>query len=656
MDFIGAQERARSRTGRLVVLFSLAVLLTIAAVYFVATAIVVLGSKEEVPPSWWQPMVLLIAGGGTIVVIGIGSLVKTSQLSSGGKAVAESLGGALLHPDSRDPDERRLLNVVEEMAIASGSPVPSVYLIDDASINAFAAGFSHDSAVIGVTRGAITQLNRDELQGVIAHEFSHIVHGDMRLNIRLTGVIFGIMAIGFIGYLLFRFLAPAMLYSGRGRDRNGAAVGMGILGIGIALMIIGALGTLFSRLIQAGVSRQREFLADASAVDYTRNPPGIAGALRKIGGLETNAMKQAAASEFQHFFFTSALSTFFATHPPLAERIERIELRPVQQDAHDADVAIPAEGLHAAAAGFAAGGAATGRNLEMREANQVRESMAHFGDADPVRLAYARAILSFIPEKIRDAVHEPIGAQATCLLLLVDEDPRVSDRQGKLLEKTVSDELRTELMRLKSKVIPVIQRSPELRLVLMDMAMPALSRVPEESSRAFLAAVEGMIHADGQLDRFEWLLGRLLVRHLQNQGPRRKGEPAPRKKLGSLAGEVRIILAMLAWSGARSEEQAIQSFQASAGKTGLGNLDFPGREDCSVEALDSALDALVGLRFRDRGRLLDAAAEGVCADGQATLAEVELLRALAGALDCPMPPVLPGKVSKTPEPQFAVKS
>ena len=501
-----------------------------------------------------------------------------------------------------------------------------------------------------MTRGAIANLNRDELQGVIAHEFSHIIHGDMRLNIRLTGIIFGIMAIGFIGYVLFRFIAPAMLYSGRGRDKNGAAIGMAIFGAGIALMIIGGLGTLFSRLIQAGVSRQREFLADASAVDYTRNPSGIAGALAKIGGLKTNTLKQAAASEFQHFFFTSALNTMMATHPPLAERINRIKNREVVQDTGEEDVAAPTQGLHAAAAGFAAGGAASGRNLEMREASQVRESMSHYGDADPVHLAYARAILAFIPEKIRDAVHEPLGAQATCLLILVDKDSRVSGRQGGVIEEHASDALKMELMRLKSDVISAAERSPELRLVLADMAMPALSRMPEDSVDPFMAMIEGMIHADGRLERFEWLLGRLLVRHLRNRAPGGHAGPPPRRALGTLSEEVRTILAMLAWSGARSEEEATQSFRTSAGRAGIGNLDLPGREDCSVEALDKALDALSRLRFRDRGVLLDAAADGVCADGQVTLAEVEMLRGLAAALDCPMPPVLPGKVA-APTPQ-----
>ena len=631
----------------LVLFFSTAVLLTICAVYVLVVGLLKMNVGEDDPPlSWWQPMVLLWAGGGTLLVIVIGSLVKTSQLSAGGKVVAEALGGHLLHPDSREPSERRLLNVVEEMAIASGCPVPPVYLIDDDSINAFAAGFAHDSAVIGVTRGCVQQLNRDELQGVIAHEFSHVVNGDMRLNIRLTGVIFGIMAIGFIGYILFRFIGPSMLYSGggRGRDNNGAAIGIGILVIGIALIVIGALGTLFARLIQAAVSRQREFLADAAAVDFTRNPAGIGGALRRIGGLDTNRMDQSAASEFQHFFFTPALHTMMATHPPIKERIARIENLPVPVEDVSAPVEAPAPGMTAAAAGFAAGVAVSSRNREMRSASEVRESMNNLGDADPAHLAYARALMAFIPDAVRNAVHEPVGAQAVCLLLLVDEDPRVSGRQGRIIEEQMSNTVRHELMRLKKILLPLIVRSPELRLVLADLAMPSLARLDQEHTEPFLKTVNEMIHVDGRLDRFEWVLGRLLMRHMEHLGAGHHRDQPARRSLPQVEQSTRLILAMLAWSGARSESEAIQSFRVSAGRLDLGNLDLPGREDCSVEALDQAMDALAGLRFKDRGKLLSAAVDGVCADGRATLAEVELLRALAAALDCPMPPVLPGRV------------
>jgi Zn-dependent protease with chaperone function len=652
MDFIGDQERARSQTGRLVILFLLAVLGTVTAVYLVSAAVAVFSSQDsETPLGWWIPELLLVVGGGTILVILIGSLIKTAQLSSGGKSVAEALGGALVHPDERDPDLRKLLNVVEEMSIASGCPVPPVYVMEDPSINAFAAGFGFDSAVIGVTRGCIEQLSRDELQGVIAHEFSHIVHGDMKLNIRLTGLIFGIMAIGFIGYIAFRFIGPVLLHTrSGGKNNSGPALGLGVIVAGLILMAIGALGTLAARLIQAAVSRQREFLADAAAVDYTRNPAGIAGALRRIGGFQTNRLEQAAASEFQHFFFTSALSTSFATHPPLADRIARIENRP-SEDVGGRTETAPAGSTSASSSGLASGFAAaagvvdTG-SREVRRAEEVRESLTHLGDADADHLAYARVLISSLPDSVRNAVHDMIGAKAICLLLLVDADEGVRHTQAAELSKTMDSATIHEIKRLRAPVAGLISGNPELRLVLVDLAMPALARMDESDAAVFLQAVNVMQGADGRIDRFEWLVGRLLSVHFGKLiGSTSNRSPNPNRSSTTLAGSVRIVLAMIAWSGARNEDQALAAFRTGARRMSLGDLDLPGRNDCSVTALDEALDQLKRLRWKDRSSMLDSAVDVICADGQATIGEVELLRALASTLDCPMPPVLPGRVS-----------
>ena len=652
MDFIGDQERARSQTGRLVILFLLAVLGTVLAVYFVAATVAVFSSQEsETPLGWWIPELLLAVGGGTILVILIGSLIKTAQLSSGGKSVAEALGGVLVHPDERDPDLRKLLNVVEEMSIASGCPVPPVYVMEDPSINAFAAGFGFDSAVIGVTRGCIEQLSRDELQGVIAHEYSHIVHGDMKLNIRLTGLIFGIMAIGFIGYIAFRFIGPVLLHTrSGGKNNSGPALGLAVIVGGLVLMGIGALGTLAARLIQAAVSRQREFLADAAAVDYTRNPAGIAGALRRIGGIQTNRLEQAAASEFQHFFFTSALSTSFATHPPLADRIARIENRPLE-DVGGSNESTSSGSTFASSSGLVSGFAAAAAvadsgSREVRGADEVRESLSHLGDADADHLAYARVLISSLPDSVRNAVHDMIGAKAVCLLLLVDSDEDVRHAQAEELSKTMDAATIQEIKRLRAPVAGVISGNPELRLVLVDLAMPALARMAESDATIFLQAVDAMQAADGRIDRFEWLIGRLLSAHFGRlTGGKASRSPNPNQSTTTLAGPVRLVLAMIAWSGARNEDQALAAFRAGARRMNLGDLDLPGRNDCSVTALDQALDQLKRLRWKDRSSLLDSAVDVICADGQATIGEVELLRALASTLDCPMPPVLPGRVS-----------
>lgn len=656
MDFIGDQERARSRTIRLVILFILAVLAIAGMVYATfAGGFMAIHDDPENPIGFWQPELFLISTASTLLIIVGGSLFKIAQLAGGGKAVATSLGGSLVHPDTKDPHLKRLVNVVEEMAIASGCPVPPVYLIDDPSINAFAAGFSIDSAVIGVTTGCVTQLSRDELQGVMAHEFSHIIHGDMRLNIRITGLIFGIMVIGFIGWICFRFIGPILLHSRGGEKNPGPAIGIALMLAGLILMAIGSIGTLVSRLIQAAVSRQREFLADAAAVDYTRNPAGIAGALRKIGGIPSqNRMNQAAASEFEHFFFTPALATAFATHPPLPLRIAKIENRPISEVVPDSPArqqgndrrglvpdAPPVAPVSDATSAMSGLAAAAPVNWRTRPATQVRESLSHLGDATPDHLAYARTLISTIPTSVRDSIHDLIGAKAVCLVLLVAEDAAIRKIQAGMLESDLDEPTRNEVSRISGQVRKIVHDSPEVRLVLLDMAMPALARMDEADVEGFLEIVGKMVDADGKLDRFEWLAGRLLKSHFSAMMNGTRPGGSPNRSIARLSEECRMVLAMIAWSGSRDPVQAQRAFVAAARSAGVGDADFPSRTSCSVSRLDESLDRLQRLRFKDRARLLDAAVEGVCADGHATIEEVEILRALAATLSCPMPPVLP---------------
>ena len=327
MDFFEDQEDARRKTGRLVALFVLAVLSIIASVYAVVSGALVYATGEA---QFWRPELFLAVVATTVAVVALGSLYKIAQLRGGGRVVAETLDGKLILSDSVDPQERKVLNVVEEMAIASGTPVPPVYVMQqETGINAFAAGYGPGDAVIGVTRGCIEQLSRDELQGVIAHEFSHILNGDMRLNIRLIGVLNGILIIGIIGYTVMR----VMFYSGSGRSRNGGKGGgaaMAMLVVAVGLMVVGFLGTFFGNMIKAAVSRQREYLADGSAVQFTRNPTGVAGALKRIGAYaKGSTVATPRAVEASHMFFARAIksgfSSMLATHPPLEERIRRID-------------------------------------------------------------------------------------------------------------------------------------------------------------------------------------------------------------------------------------------------------------------------------------------------------------------------------------------
>ncbi|HHH89125.1 MAG TPA: heat-shock protein HtpX, partial [Aliiroseovarius sp.] len=288
MDFFQHQDQARRQTALLVLFFSLAVIsLVVLTNLLVMFLFGFIDSQTLNSPDLggaflarfdWQTFFGI--GAVVIAVILLGSLYKIHSLSRGGDAVAEMLGGQRIVDGSGDLDRQKVLNVVEEMAIASGTPVPPVYLIDEDGINAFAAGFSPGDAVIGVTRGCIRQLNREQLQGVIAHEFSHILNGDMRLNIRLMGILHGILILGLIGYFLLRGGSHRHYYQRSSRNSGSGA----ILGLGLGLVVIGYTGTFFGNLIKAAVSRQREFLADASAVQFTRSNQGIAGALKRIGG------------------------------------------------------------------------------------------------------------------------------------------------------------------------------------------------------------------------------------------------------------------------------------------------------------------------------------------------------------------------------------
>ena len=315
MDFFERQETARRNSGRLVLLFVVAVAATMAAVHLLVAG--VLGGGR-----FLDPRLMLASVGSVAAVVLIGSWVKMAQMGHGGAAVAAALGGRQITPSTGDPEERRVLNVVEEMAIASGLPVPPVYVMEEDAINAFAAGNTPRDAVIGVTRGCIRHLTRDELQGVVAHEFSHVFHQDMRLNMRLVGWLGGIVAISMIGRVMLRALGSGR----RSRGKNDGAALMAVLGLG--LFLIGIVGYFFGRIIQSAVSRQREYLADASAVQYTRNPDGIAGALEKIASGAGSRLDAPAAAEFSHFLFADGVASLFATHPPLQERIRRIRSLP----------------------------------------------------------------------------------------------------------------------------------------------------------------------------------------------------------------------------------------------------------------------------------------------------------------------------------------
>jgi len=633
MDFFEAQDQARKQSGRLVVLFGSAVLaiivLTNLLVMFAGglmstTVIATPGFSVD----WGTVVTISIL---VLLLIGGASLSRIAALNRGGSAVAEMMGGTLLVDGRTDARKRRLMNVVEEMAIASGIPVPQIYLIEDSGINAFAAGYAAGDAVIGVTTGALETLNREQLQGVIAHEFSHILNGDMRLNIRLMGVLYGILVLAIVGRML--------LYSGGRSSRSGAPV----LATGVGLMVIGYVGQFFGNWIKASVSRQREYLADASAVQFTRNPSGIGGALKRIGGYTGGSHLSAPkAEEISHAFFAEGVKLSFrslmATHPPLDERISRIEPgwqgQMMMTNAADG----PSETTSELVSGFASSNdaraastaaATPGPDIEAGTVEVDAQALTDgIGQPAETHLDYAARLLLEIPAVLRDAVHDPFSARAVMYLLLVDDDPLVQARQMEHLEEHADPAVWTAVQSMSG-----IRAITAWRLPLLELALPALRQLSESQLARFLENVDVLIRADSRIQLSEWVMQKLLRKHL-TPPDRRDGKA----KLAQCTDACGTLLSMLANADHRSSLPVEEAFRSGASELPVEVVLKP-RDTLKLSVLDSAIDDLGSLHPLQKPKLLKACIAVVAADNRFALVESELLRAVAESLDCPMPPI-----------------
>jgi Zn-dependent protease with chaperone function len=704
MDFFEHQEQARKHTVRLVVLFILAVICIVALVYLAVLMALAIGGvyhaseTGEPPPafSWWQPTVLIYSAIGVLLLVGGGTAYKISQLKQGGGAVAEMMGGRQIKPSSDDPEEQKVLNVVEEMAIASGTAVPPVYLLaGERGINAFAAGFTPDDAVIAVTRGTIHHLSRDELQGVIAHEFSHILNSDMRTNIRLMGVIHGIIVLSIIGLMMVRVMFYGSLFAGghhghRGGDgdrRGGdARMALAIAALGVALLVIGAVGSFFGKLIKAAVSRQREYLADASAVQFTRNPEGLAGALKKIGGVSTGSRVQNAhAEEASHMFFgqafASKFSSLFATHPVLTERIQRIdpsfqgEFEPIEplpgqygeakagfgrgqtdQSSRGSDRAgggfgerieaartnAGAETAGASTAGQ--GGMSAGQFLEgaamAAAASSTATGIGQIGQPTAEHLQHATALIRGLANDVKQAAHEPYGARAVVYALLLDPSKDVRDHQWQHLTASADPHVQKLTEQLARQIDGI---DPQARLPLLDMAVPALRELSPTQYKTFKQNLDALIKADEKVELFEWMLRRTLARYVGPAKEQRSEGKVRYKSLNAVSDSCAVLLSTLAYIGHSDEEGASRAFDQAKQAMGLEDISLLSPKACGHDPLDEALTTLTAVAPKAKRTLLRACCACVAADEQATIREVELLRLIADSLGCPMPPVLAGQ-------------
>ena len=629
MNFFDAQDRARRSTRWLVVVYVIATILIVAGVtLIVGVGLNAVGQYDNAA----NPTVLGFTAVVTTLFILGATLYKTARLAAGGGRVAQDMGGTLVPSNVRDPLRRRLRNVVEEMAIASGVPVPEIYVLEEESgINAFAAGFTPGDAAIAVTRGTLELLEREELQGVIAHEFSHILNGDMRLNIRMMGVLFGILVLGLIGRLIVRGSYHSSIVSSR---RKGGS--SGIMFIGLGLLILGWIGVFFARIIKAAVSRQREFLADASAVQFTRQTDGIANALKKIGGYSRHSYIQGAdPEEISHMLFAGGianLTSLLATHPPLTERIQALDPSFREDDYPDID---PRHRRTVKKSGRAAGFADAA--VASQDSRTVTGNIAEaIGQPEPEHVEYARRLRGTIPEVLYDAAHAPEEAFLLTVALVLGEQH--AERQLQLIEEQLGTE-RAALVRTYFKAVNKV--GPRYRLPLLEIAFPMLRARPKSQMEYLLKLVRRLIEIDGHVDLGEFCIYRVLASHLSQAADPladKAGNRVPRKKARDAAIDVIRIVA-----DQGNEDEVAREHAYQAGISTFGDWAGERKEHIddgqTVEVLGRSLDALRQMNSAGKKSLLQAVSNTITHDGKLTLSEAELLRAICASLDCPLPPL-----------------
>lgn len=641
MNFFDYQNRARVWTRWLVMLYALAVVLIVLAVY-AAVRIVFehapfVGRHGPDPLSdglgFWRGDLFLWTTGATLLILLGGTAYKMIELSGGGAVVARLLGGTPVAPGTADPAEQRLRNVVEEMAIASGTPVPQIFVLpDEPGINAFAAGQSPNDAVVTVTRGALQRLTRDELQGVIAHEFSHILNGDMRMNVRLMGLLHGILLIALTGYAILRV-------TGRMNVRRSGKGGNPLPLLGLLLMVVGYIGVFIANLIKAAIGREREYLADASAVQFTRNPSGLAGAFKKIGALsEGGAISLPEAAQTSHFFIAEpgihSWLNLLDTHPPLLERIRRLE------PSFTGDFSAVSRRINGGLSGAPSAPAAARRPPPHSSTPTVVSGLVNrVGAPEFQHVAYAAALLQAIPDVCRRAVTETAGAQGVVFALILSGRPDVMQRQRARLASAAPGNVYARLTCLEEYCR---QMPPASRLPLADLAVSALRDLGPDEYRAFRENLMALVLADDAVDLFEFTLLHLVARRLDRHfGLTRE----PRIGSGDLDASSEAagrVLSLLAWHGTE-DGAAAETAYARGWESIRGEAPAPirDRKDTSLAELEASLNRLAALAPQEKGRFLTACGACVASDGRTTLREAETLRAIADSLDCPVPPFAP---------------
>lgn len=634
MDFFVQQEKAKRNTLYLVFLYCLSIIGIIAITYGIVflyfthgrvTEIIEYCSNYNFQNQYCSQLfnlkILASVASGVLILIFFGSVWKLIALSRGGAYVAQSLGARLVDRSTNDPLERRLLNVVEEMSIAAGIAVPDTYIMDsEEAINAFAAGYGLKDAVVSVTKGTLVKLNRDELQGVIGHEFSHILNGDMKLNIRLIAILNGILCISLVGRILMDFRSRS--YRSYDRDRKDPLAALPV--IGLLLYLVGYLGVFFGSLIKSAVSRQREFLADATSVQFTRNPLGLSSALKKIGGYSQGSkINNGRAEEVSHMFFSDGLSRFFfslfATHPPLITRIRKLEPDFKGEFSEPAD-----DGLHFGAEELHVGLASAGnKNGLIKE-----QVVSRIGALNAENIKVSTEVLASLVPKIKAGVSEVGPALAILMSLFISEQVEIREKQF----EHISDKT---LLALINEYEPEVRKiKNDCYLQIFELLLPTIRLLPAKYLEEVIQELKYLSEVDNDLTLFEYVL--VVIVQAATRQVRNVSIPGVLyHRVSDLGKELQVVLSAIAYSGNELRENAIAAYQEAMSSLRLSVKIAP-KEDCTLKNIDAALNRLERASMEIKKKIVEACIVCVYQDQKVLPAEEQLLRAVYYVLDCPM--------------------
>jgi len=641
MDFFARQAETRRLSRWLVLLFVLAVVAIVIAINFVVVVAVAILTAEDgglLASDGMSlanyPLVVMVTSLVVLGTIGVSSLVRTASLSAGGGAVAQQLGGTRITGDTNDPLRRRLLNVVEEISIASGVPVPQVYVLErEAGINAFAAGHNTANAAIAVTRGALVNLNRDELQGVIAHEFSHVLNGDMRLSTRLIGLLFGLTVVAMVARFVLRH-APR---GGSGRKGGGAI--LVIMAAAVVVLILGWIGLFFGRLIQSAVSRKRESLADASAVQFTRNPQGLRGALVKIGALGVGSkFSDTDAEEVAHLLFAPGLARAFATHPPLVARIRELDPRFDPKEFETMRQRMNQERLQAQEEAARSQPPAADRlGGLLQGAIVLAPAMVADLVANPgtEHVLQTHGLLAALPAGFQQVVRQPEQSAALFIALALDNSADARTRQLAFLHQQMKVEFHDAVVAMLPQVdsLSAVQRMPALLQV-----FTGLRQLPRSERFALLKCLNGLLTREGGSAAFPYALRKLAQVQLEDElDPRRRS--AGSLTLSAARDELQVLFSVLALHGSEDEAEARRAYEIGMESLLPGIRPPFARQGHWPPRLDRALSRLDGLQPAAKEMLVEALVRTISHDLRMTIPESELLRAICATLHCPLPPL-----------------